>query len=125
MSMMERELVPPEERAHFEDVLERMMLERPDSWKRHYRGSEKQQYLARKYSFSDRARYYIGQPSVVSAMEKLLANLRKYPIPINMLHQYMPLTYPKVRDGRLSPDPKDLALDGIINFMMDYEYASK
>lgn len=125
MSMMERELVPAEEQAHFEEVLDNVMLEKPDNWNKHYHGDEKQQYLARKYSFSDRCRYYIGKPTVMAAMNKLFGNLRKYPIPLNMLHQYMPLTYPEIRDGKLAPDPKNLALDGIINFMADYEYATK
>ena len=79
--------------------------------------------LARKYSFSDRARYYIGQPEVTAAIDKLFANLKEYPIPMNMLHQYMPVTYAKVRDGVLPLDPKELALDGVTFFMLDYEYA--
>ena len=124
LSMMERELVPENEHAHFEKVLEDAMIQNPVYWKKHYHGNEKQLHIARKYSFSDRARYYIGQPTVVAAMEKLFTNLRKYPIPINMLHQFMPYAYQKIRDGRLQADPKSLALDSIINFMADYEYAS-
>jgi len=42
---------------------------------------------------------------------------------MNMLHQYMPVSYAKVRDGVLSLEPKELALDGVTNFMLDYEYA--
>ena len=42
---------------------------------------------------------------------------------MNMLHQYMPVTYAKVRDGLLPLDPKELALDGVTFFMLDYEYA--
>ncbi len=123
LSLMEKELVPEEERANFIDVLEKVMLENPGNWQKHYHGDDKQLYLARKYSFSDRCRYYIGLPEVVEAMEKLFANLKAYPIPLNMLHQYMPLTYAKVRDGELPLDPKELAMDGVTNFMLDYEYA--
>ena len=42
---------------------------------------------------------------------------------MNMLHQYMPVSYNKVRDGELELDPRELAMDGVTNFMMDYEYA--
>ena len=42
---------------------------------------------------------------------------------MNMLHQYMPVSYQKVRDGIISLDPRELALDGIQIFMSDYEYA--
>ena len=124
LSMMERELVPEAEQAHFIEMLEKAMLENPGNWKKHYHGDEKQQALARKYSFSDRARYYIGQPEVVSAMEKLFDNLRRYEIPMNMLHQYMPVQYPLVRDGQLKKDPRSLAIWGIVQFMQDYEYAA-
>lgn len=123
MSLMENELVPEEERSNFIDVLEKVMLENPGNWQKHYHGDEKQLHLARKYSFSDRARYYIGQPEVLEAMDKLFTNLNTYRIPLNMLHQYMPLTYAKVRDGVLPLDAKELAMDGVTNFMLDYEYA--
>ena len=123
MSLMENELVPAEERSNFIDVLENTMLANPGNWQKHYHGDEKQLHLARKYSFSDRARYYIGQPEVVEAMNKLFANLNAHKIPLNMLHQYMPLTYAKVRDGVLPLDAKELAMDGVTNFMLDYEYA--
>lgn len=123
LSFMEKELVPEESRANFIETLERVMLAEPGNWQKHYHGDDKQLALARKYSFSDRARYYIGQPDVTAAIDKLFANLREYPIPMNMLHQYMPVTYTKVRDGILALDPKELALDGVTNFMLDYEYA--
>lgn len=123
MSLMENELVPAEERSNFIDVLEDVMLANPGNWQKHYHGDEKQLHLARKYSFSDRARYYIGQPEVVAAMNKLFDNLNAHKIPLNMLHQYMPLTYLKVRDGVLPLEAKELAMDGITNFMLDYEYA--
>lgn len=123
LSLMENELVPAEERSNFIDVLEKVMLENPGNWQKHYHGDEKQLHLARKYSFSDRARYYIGLPEVTAAMNKLFANLNAHKIPLNMLHQYMPLTYAKVRDGVLPLDAKELAMDGITNFMLDYEYA--
>ncbi|MCI9384557.1 MAG: class II D-tagatose-bisphosphate aldolase, non-catalytic subunit [Lachnospiraceae bacterium] len=123
LSFMEKELVPQEKRAGFIETLERVMLAQPGNWQKHYHGDDKQLALARKYSFSDRARYYIGQPEVTAAIDKLFANLKEYPIPMNMLHQYMPVTYAKVRDGLLPLDPKELALDGVTFFMLDYEYA--
>ena len=123
LSMMEKELVPEEKQAHFPETLDKVMLENPTNWQKHYHGGDKQLALARKYSFSDRARYYIGLPEVVASMNKLFANLREYPIPMNMLHQYMPLSYARVRDGLLPLDPRELALDGIQMFMKDYEYA--
>lgn len=123
LSFMEKELVPEDKQARFIETLEEVMMKNPNNWKKHYHGDEKQLALARKYSFSDRARYYIGQPEVAASISQLFENLREYKIPMNMLHQYMPLSYNKVRDGLLPLDPKELALDGIQMFMSDYEYA--
>ncbi len=123
LSMMENELVPEEKRANFIQTLDKVMLENPDNWKKHYHGDDKQLALARKYSFSDRCRYYIGLPEVVASMNQLFDNLREYKIPMNMLHQYLPVSYLKVRDGIIPLDPRELALDGVVNFMADYEYA--
>lgn len=123
LSMMEKELVPAEKRANFIETLEEVMLANPGNWNKHYHGDEAHLALCRKYSYSDRARYYIGQPQVVEAMNKLFDNLREYPIPMNMLHQYMPLSYNKVRTGELKLDPRELAMDGIVQFMLDYESA--
>lgn len=124
LSLIEKELIPEERRAHFIETLEQAMLQAPENWKKHYHGDEKQLALARKYSFSDRARYYMDQPQVILAIDRLFENLRLAPIPMNMLHQYMPISYSKVRDGQLSLDPKELALDGIVGFILDYEFAT-
>lgn len=123
LSMMEKELVPEEKHANFIQTLDKVMLANPGNWQKHYHGDDKQLALARKYSFSDRARYYIGQPEVVASMNHLFENLREYPIPMNMLHQYLPVSYEKVRDGIITADPRELALDGVANFMLDYEKA--
>jgi D-tagatose-1,6-bisphosphate aldolase subunit GatZ/KbaZ len=42
---------------------------------------------------------------------------------MNMLHQYMPMSYNKVRTGELALDPRELAMDGVTMFLLDYEYA--
>lgn len=123
LSMIEKEIVPPAKQARFIETLEKVMLAEPGNWQKHYHGDERQLALARKYSFSDRARYYIGQPEVATSMNRLFDNLRTYRIPLHMLHQYMPLSFEKVRAGLLTADPKELALDGIQLFVRDYEYA--
>lgn len=123
LSLMEKELVPEEKRADFIETLEKVMLENPANWQKHYHGDDHQLALARKYSFSDRCRYYIGLPEVVESMNRLFDNLREYRIPMNMLHQYLPISYAKVRDGKIAMDPRELALDGTAQFMADYEYA--
>ena len=124
LSMMEKELVPAEEQAYLIETLEHVMTDEPGNWQKHYHGNLKELALARKYSFSDRARYYMGDKKVVAAIDKLFDNLRKYKIPMNMLHQYMPLQFDKVRTGSLGADPKALVQDAVLQFLYDYEYAA-
>ena len=60
-----------------------------------------------------------------SAIAKLFYNLDQTDIPMGMLHQYMPLQYIKVRDGRLPMQARELVKDSIITLVDDYNYAVK
>lgn len=126
LSHIEEELIPnPEARANFPQVLETAMMKNPKDWQKHYFGNKKEQYLARRYSFSDRCRYYLAQPEVESAVARLFYNLDQQEIPLGMLHQYMPLQYIKVRDGRIALRAKDLAEDNVVSLVEDYNFAVK
>ena len=125
LSMMEDILVPEEKRAHFVDVLEEEMMKNPRNWKKHYHGSEEQLFIKRKFSFSDRCRYYFAQPGVKEAMEKLLENMSEVEIPLSMLRQFMPQQYIKVRDGKLEKEPRSLVKDCVVHLVEDYNYATK
>ena len=125
LSMMEKQLVPKEQQAEFMEVMEDIMTKNPGNWMKHYHGSDSQLALKRKYSFSDRCRYYFAQPEMQKAIQKLFENLSKVDIPLSMLRQYMPQQYIKVRDGRLSMNPKDLVEDCVIHLVEDYNYATK
>ena len=124
LTMIERELVPKSEQAYFIETLEQAMTQKPENWKKHYHGSYHELEIARKYSYSDRARYYLGEPKVEAAIEKLFANLERYTIPMNMLHQYLPREYNEVRRGTIENSPKELALRGVTYYLEDYEYAA-
>ena len=67
----------------------------------------------------------MAMPEVENAMNKLFANLDNVTIPMGMLHQYMPMQYIKVRDGRLSTRARDLAKDSVVTMVEDYNYAVK
>ncbi len=99
------------------------MLENPKNWMKHYHGSDLELKLARKYSFSDRVRYYIGSDKVQSAIDKLIENLGDAPISYSLLSQYAPVQYHKIRKGLLANNPYDIALDAVINVVDEYNYA--
>lgn len=123
---IEKELLAEEGKSSdFINQLEQTMLEKAENWKKHYRGNEQELYLARKYSFSDRCRYYLGEPEVKKAIHTMFRNFEDIDIPLNMLCQYMPVQYKRVRDGIIKNDARSLVKDAVVNILYDYEYATK
>lgn len=125
LSMIEKQLVPEEKQADFIEVMEKLMMENPSNWQKHYHGTTEQLAIKRKYSFSDRCRYYFAQPELKEAVGKLFDNLSEAEIPLSMLRQYMPIQYVKVRDGILPLEARELALDCVVHVVEDYNYATK
>ena len=125
LSEMERLLLPEAQWARFPEALEAAMLREPDNWKKYYSGTEAEQALKRKFSFSDRCRYYFAKEGVGRTVEKLFCNLSGVAIPMGLLHQYLPNQYAKVRAGTLPPEPRRLAGDCVVHLVEDYNYATK
>ncbi len=64
-------------------------------------------------------------PQVENAINRLFDNLNTVEIPLGMLHQYLPLQYIKVRDGKLANKARELAKDSVVTLVEDYNYAVK
>ena len=109
--------------SNFREVLDEEMLKNDKHWKKHYHGTDAEIALKRKYSFSDRSRYYYTTDAVKAAIDTLLDNL-KDGCPLNLLSQFMPIQCTKVREGVLKNDPKELVLDRIGNTIDEYLYAT-
>ena len=124
---IEKELIygTDTEPSKFAEVLDAEMLKNDKNWKKHYQGTELEIRLKRKYSFSDRCRYYMPTPAVEAAADRLLTNLRTLGIPLNLLSQFMPIQYTKVREGYLKNDPVELIEDRIINTIDEYLYGTQ
>ncbi len=90
LAHIEEHLCSTDEQSHLVQVIERVMLEDPRYWKNYYTGSPLEQALKRKFSLSDRIRYYWSNPSIQVALETLLSNLKGKTIPIGLLKQYCP-----------------------------------
>ena len=107
------------------EVLEEVMLEKPDKWAKYYTGNDNELRIKRKYSFSDRCRYYIPNERVQNAIATLMSNLRSLPeVPLNLMSQFMPIQYTKVREGLLANDPEALVKDRVVNTIDEYLYAT-
>lgn len=112
------------EPSRFAETLDEAMLKDDKHWRRHYQGSALEIRMKRKYSFSDRCRYYMPAKEVEEASDRLIGNLRDTGIPLNLLSQFMPIQYTKVREGILENDPVALIEDRITNTIDEYLYAT-
>ena len=113
----------PEKQSYFTEALDTAMLDNQKYYAKHYHGSPAQIAYKRKYSFSDRCRYYYAVPEVAKAQEKLFANF-KDGIPMGLMSQFLPIQYTKVRNGQLKNDPKEVVMDRVGNCIDEYLYGS-
>lgn len=113
----------PEKQSHLIETLDAAMLKEPKYWQKHYHGTPAEIALKRAYSFSDRCRYYWPQPEVQKALSILLKNFENG-VPLNLLSQFMPIQYTKVREGNLANTAEALIEDRISNTVDEYLYAT-
>ena len=125
-SWSEKELIEDgSKRSNFMEVLDRVMRENPADWQKYYHGTPKEQALKRAYSYSDRSRYYMPDPRIEAAMQKLFSNLEGADIPMGLLRQYMPLQYLAVMARRLRVEPRALVEYAVRIVCDDYNYATR
>jgi D-tagatose-1,6-bisphosphate aldolase subunit GatZ/KbaZ len=110
LAAMEKELAFKFERlSALEETLEKTMLNAaPNYWEKYYRGSGEEQRFSRKYSFSDRSRYYWTNPELSESVSLLLENMSSAEIPLSLVSQFMPNLFPRVTEGSLPNIPGDL-----------------
>jgi D-tagatose-1,6-bisphosphate aldolase subunit GatZ/KbaZ len=120
---MEWQLVAEKGRSRLGSVIEETMLREPKDWESYYAGSPAEQKLLRKYSYSDRVRYYWHRPAISAAVERLVANLSKVKIPESMLSRYLPEQYMRLRKGEISGDPVGLIVDKVRDVLRVYSAA--
>lgn len=89
LAMIEDELIGKDACSNIVQVLDDVMIKQPVYWKKYYRGTEEELTFKRKYSLSDRARYYWSQPEVQGAFERLMKNLGAKPLPYALLSQFV------------------------------------
>jgi D-tagatose-1,6-bisphosphate aldolase subunit GatZ/KbaZ len=99
------------------------MLREPDNWQPYYAGTPGQQKLLRRYSYSDRVRYYWGRPEIAAAVSRLVDNLSAVAIPESMMSRYLPAQYLRLRTKQIAGDPESLIVDRIRDVMRDYAAA--
>jgi D-tagatose-1,6-bisphosphate aldolase subunit GatZ/KbaZ len=111
------------ERSELLSVVEHRMQEEPGYWEGYYPGGPAARHLLRRYSYSDRIRYYWAYPDVEDAQRRLFSNLAAREIPQPLLSQYLPRQYERVRHGGLESVPEALVFDRIRDTLQDYAVA--
>jgi D-tagatose-1,6-bisphosphate aldolase subunit GatZ/KbaZ len=124
---IERELLCTSgaELSYFAHTLEDVMKRDDSNWKNHYHGDAESLKLQRRYSFFDRARYYLPTPEIGHSIATLTRNLEKTGIDLPLLSQYLPRSYARVRRGLIGASPKELLKDCVRNALSDYSAACK
>jgi len=123
LNCIEEEIIPKDQKSNFKKVLDEAMVRNPINWINNYHGDEFELQFKRKYSYSDRCRYYMPVKEVNDAFEKMIENLSNVKIPLTIISQYMPCEYRLIRSKRLSSDPKALILNKIGECLDDYIFA--
>jgi D-tagatose-1,6-bisphosphate aldolase subunit GatZ/KbaZ len=116
---------PDVQLSNFVNVLDDAMAKNPQNWMKHYHGNGIKVRLSRKYSLSDRCRYYLPNKEVNDSIRLMLSNLKSVKIPLTLISEFMPIQYAKIRAGLLQNEPEALLKDRIKNCIDDYMYAIK
>lgn len=125
LAMIETELMPRPSRSNLIEVIERRMLAEPGYWQDYYDGDPVAQRTARRYSYSDRLRYYWADEEVDTARRTLLANLDRVGVPLPLISQFLPVQYERIRAGLLDHDAAALVVDRVRDALRPYAAACR
>jgi len=110
--------------SRIREILDCTMKREPEDWRKHYYGDDLYQSFARKYSYSDRSRYYWLHPAVAESLSQLLTNISNNPLPLSLLSQYVPAQYQAVREGLIQNKPREIIYHKICEVLKMYTYAT-
>ena len=125
LARIETELIARPARSNLIEVVERRMLAEPKYWQSYYEGGPAAQRTARRYSYSDRLRYYWADEEVDAARQMLLANLDRVGIPLPLISQFLPLQYERIRAGVLDTSAQALVIDRVRDALRPYADACR
>lgn len=122
MAAISREIPGSTKDSDLREVVLETMRADPRHWSGHYHDSAAES-LDLQFSLSDRVRYYWPYPRIQKGCEALLERLRRSPVPLTLLSQYLPLQYEAVRAGRLRATVDELLHEGIALALRPYMQA--
>lgn len=124
LSLIEKELIKDENRrSNFIEFLDDVMINNPEDWEKYYQGNELEKELQRKYSFSDRSRYYMTRQDINENINQLFENIDSFNITLGMIKQYFPKLFLEIKSQTNSKNAKNLVKLNIKQVIEDYNYA--
>jgi D-tagatose-1,6-bisphosphate aldolase subunit GatZ/KbaZ len=128
LDLVERELLSNKKNVTLSDltnVIETRMKQNPRYWEKYYKENDEDEIrFQRKYSLSDRIRYYWNDEVVNNSLTKLLNNLSVCDIPVTLISQFLPEAYEAVRNGEIKNTPDSLIINRISKVLSNYNYAT-
>jgi D-tagatose-1,6-bisphosphate aldolase subunit GatZ/KbaZ len=123
LAMIENELFSESDRSNLLQVIDTVMVDKPEYWQKYLHGTPEQLAFSRKYSLSDRIRYYWLDPKIQSAIEIMLRNLNMKRIPLSLLSQFLPSQYEFARNKKRYLSTDQLILEKINEVLEKYRYS--
>ncbi len=123
LAEIEHELIDKDKSSNLKDEIDKIMIENPKYWEKHYCGTEVENKIARTYSYSDRIRYYWSNKKVVSLLDRLLRNLNEIEIPNTLISQYLPVQYYLIMENKIKKEPESLIISKITEVLNIYNSA--
>ena len=123
LARIESELYSSNSSSNLLSVIDKVMVSIPKYWNSHYRGSDSDLHLARKYSYSDRMRYYWPIKEISYAVDTLIKNLSIVEIPQTLIYEFLPEIFWRERNSNTKLDPKEIVLIYIQNVINQYSMA--
>lgn len=101
-------------------AMEEVMQDAPENWSNYYSGSDRELWLQRHFSYSDRIRYYWPSEKATSAVATLLGRFEGRTIPEPVLRQFLG----DLVQHRMSAQPDQLLVSSVQQVLRVYEHAA-
>jgi D-tagatose-1,6-bisphosphate aldolase subunit GatZ/KbaZ len=105
--------------------MEAIMVSEPKHWRAYYHGNERDLYLQRHFSYSDRIRYYWPSAEARAAVERMLARLGSRRLLATLVSQYLGALGPAVAAGQVEPEANQLLLAAVRHVLAGYSRACR
>lgn len=106
--------------SYFRDTLEGKLMSDDKYWKKYYHGSEQEKAYARRFSLSDRCRYYLDDEMVKASISRLVKNVNAAELPFGLISQYFPEQKEKILTSDSKPTAEMLIKEHIKGIIATY-----